>query len=116
MSFSKTFYTDLDVDKIDFTNEQFQIEFVKSWVEENPEIFEDDEDVKHTRKRPKKIDYWQTEWGRLMLDPSTMDPKSRNGLKFRRRFRVPFPLFHEVLVPICREKNIFDIKEPNKVS
>ena len=27
--------------------------------------------------------------------------------KFRRRFRIPFALFHEWLVPICREKNLF---------
>jgi hypothetical protein len=107
---------DMDVDEVDFTDEQFLMDLVKQWVQDNPEIFIDEESEIHTRNRGPKIDYWQTEWGRLILDPSTMDPKSRNGLKFRRRFRVPFPLFHEVLVPICREKNIFDIKEPNKVS
>ena len=83
----------MDINAIDFTDEKFQIEFIKQWVEENPEVFEVDEDVKNTRQRGIKINYWETEWGKLIRDPSTMDPSSRNGLKFRRRFRLPFPLF-----------------------
>ena len=106
----------MDVADIDFTDEEFQIEVVKKWIEENQEFFEVDEDVIHRRNKGPKINYWDTEWGRLMLDPTTMDSKSHNGLKFRRRFRLPFPLFQDVLVPICRDKNIFDIKEENKVS
>jgi hypothetical protein len=50
MSFSKLSSGDMDIYDIDFTDPQFQIEFIKQWVEENPEIFEVDEDVKHTRK------------------------------------------------------------------
>lgn len=30
--------------------------------------------------------------------------------KFRRRFRVPFPMFINILVPQCKEKNIFELK------
>ena len=38
-----------------------------------------------------------------------LDPNSRNGSKFRLRFRVPYPLYRNILVPLCsREgKNVF---------
>jgi hypothetical protein len=29
------------------------------------------------------------------------------GKLFRRRFRIPFPVFKDVLVPLCRDANIF---------
>ena len=90
------------------------LKICEEWVQEN--IVSEDQDIKKSRKRPQRIDFWETEWGRLVLDPSTLDPKSAQGLKFRRRFRLPFPLFKEVLVPICRDKNIFDIKVENMVS
>jgi hypothetical protein len=35
------------------------------------------------------------------------DPNSFQGKKFRRRFRIPFLLFRDWLVPLCKEKNIF---------
>ena len=58
---------DMDVDEVDFTDEQFLMDLVKQWVQDNPEIFIDEESEIHTRNRGPKIDYWQTEWGRLIL-------------------------------------------------
>ena len=30
--------------------------------------------------------------------------------KFRRRFRVPYPLFKEIIVPDCHRMNVFEVK------
>jgi hypothetical protein len=40
-------------------------------------------------------DYWASPWGRMLTDQATMlnDPTSPQSKVFRRRFRVPFPLF-----------------------
>ena len=117
MSFSKTFYTDQVRDQVEEFYENLALDpvfqdIIKQWEWD----FEEDETSKKRRKKEKRIDYWDSAWGRLLLDPLTMDPTSSQGLLFRRRFRVPFPLFMEVLLPICRTKNIFDIKDEKKVS
>jgi len=51
---------------------------------------------------------WQSTWGKLISNPNVTDPDSFEGNKFRRRFRVPYPVFKELLVPLCHEKNIFN--------
>jgi hypothetical protein len=41
--------------------------------------------------------YNESAWGRLLRDPSVRNPLSVKGKLFRRRFRVPFPVFEEIL-------------------
>ena len=46
-------------------------------------------------------------WGQLKNSSDVADPASSNGIKFRARFRKPFPLFRNLLVSLCVEHNIF---------
>ena len=55
----------------------------------------------------RNIDYSKTKWGLLISDPNTRVASTHKGKLFRRRFRVPFPLFEEVLLEICHEHKIF---------
>ena len=52
---------------------------------------------------------WHSAWGQMIGSSDVLDPNSRNGSKFRLRFRVPYPLYRDFLVPLCsREgKNVF---------
>ena len=43
--------------------------------------------------------YWETSWGLLINNPNVYNSNSYEGKKFRRRFRVPFPLFKDVILP-----------------
>jgi hypothetical protein len=56
-----------------------------------------------------RVDYTSTTWGNLIKDPNVNDPTHRKGKVFRRRFRVPFPLFNWLLVK-CEEHNLFGLK------
>jgi hypothetical protein len=51
---------------------------------------------------------WESEWGKLLDNPNTMIPKTFEYLKFRLRFRVPFPLFKDRLIPAIKEARIFN--------
>ena len=74
------------------------------------------------RKRAKRtrreefvnIDYTKTAWGMMIRNPLVKFPDNRFGKQFRRRFRVPFQLY-EILVDICRDQNIFGIKNTARV-
>jgi hypothetical protein len=41
--------------------------------------------------------YAESTWGRMLKDPRTMDPQSREGKLFRERFRVGYPKFMELV-------------------
>jgi hypothetical protein len=65
--------------------------------------------TKEARKRisSERPDYWQSVWGRMLLTDAVRDAGARKGGKrFRRRFRVPFPIF-EQLVTMVRSQNWF---------
>ena len=49
------------------------------------------------------------------MDPSINDPASKIGQLFRRRFRVPYPLFKEVILEDCKRVNLFSTKNENMV-
>ena len=70
---------------------------------------------KRRNKTSRVFDYWGSQWGLLLNNPQTMDILSYEGRLFRRRFRLPFPVFKEILVPKCEEFNIFDNENPGKV-
>jgi hypothetical protein len=60
------------------------------------------------------ISFWETLWGQLISHPNVNDPNSYHGKLFRRRFRLPFPAFLTLLLKICRDYNIFDMKYETK--
>ena len=62
--------------------------------------------------RTKSFD--DTYWGQMLSDPNINSPKSRVGKKFRRRFRLPFPLFNQ-LIDICEDLNVFNTKYVTKI-
>jgi hypothetical protein len=60
--------------------------------------------AKHYIEKP---DFFQTYWGQLISHPKVDDPKSKQGKDFRRRFRLPFPVFCD-LVKLCKKFNVFN--------
>lgn len=68
---------------------------------------------KFRRKLRKRIDYWDSTWGRMLRDDNTKDPSSREGKDFRKRFRVPFPVFCKLCV-ISEESNLFNCGERDR--
>jgi hypothetical protein len=63
------------------------------------------------RQRPKITaeKLWNSSWGTMLLNPETSDPISFSGKKWITRFRVPFPVYIQI-VEMCNKKNIFGIK------
>ena len=47
-------------------------------------------------------------WGQMLQHPDIAVPNSYTGMSFRLRFRVPYCLFKNVLVPECIAKNVFN--------
>ena len=83
---------------------------IKLWCENNIAVLDgtdEDRAQKRKRVRPPKIDYGATNWGRILDNPRVKDPDSREGKIFRLRFRCPFAMFDEVLMPFVVDKNIF---------
>ena len=73
------------------TQQPHLLEFVPSPIQRN-----------RSAKRPPAKNLWGTPWGRMIRDPEVKDPHSRLGRLFRLRFRMPFDLFEEGLVPLVR--------------
>ena len=73
------------------------------------EIFPTDDKIvrKRKRRRNSHVDYWSTPWGLMLRDRRVSDERSDLGKLFRLRFRFPFALFRDILVPMCRVKNTF---------
>jgi len=87
------------INRVDWENDMFVKQFA----------FGDINKVKKSRNSWTLIKDWDdTSWGSLIKDPLVKDCNSRVGKTFRRRFRVPFPIF-EYVVDLCREHNIFDM-------
>ena len=68
--------------------------------------------AKKTRKpyenQNRTKDLWQTVWGQMLRDDSIGVVGSWQNRKFRRRFRIPYSMFLEV-VEECKEHNVFGI-------
>ena len=64
--------------------------------------------LERTRERqPTVEDVWATTLGCMLKHRDIAKSYSFQGKKFRRRFRIPYILFRDWLVPLCRERNIF---------
>ena len=76
----------------------------------------EEQGVREKRKRnviQRSTNLWETNWGKMLLDPATADIETWEGKKFRRRFRMDYRMFREVLVPMCKEINVFEMKISN---
>ena len=94
------------------------VEILQDWFQTHLDEFESSDDEKDwylPRDSPKQIDYWQTNWGRLLDNPELKNPNSKTSKLFQLRFRIPYMLFKYFLVPKCLEHNIFEIEEEGKV-
>jgi hypothetical protein len=99
------------------------------------ELLEDDDDpmfdahlnslidfFKDTKKRKKRqqlpvkhLPYFQkTQWFQIIHHPDIRDPSSTVGRLFRRRFRVPFPLFERLLL-VIETQNILGVQREARV-
>jgi hypothetical protein len=95
-------------------------------IEEEGDYNSDDDEVvdnemeasKRKRVRRQRVssdDLWKSPWGVLIRHPEVSDPTSLSGTKFRLRFRVPFSLFNDVLIPMCERVNIFRQKNRSAI-
>lgn len=80
------------------------VEFMDLLLEEG--IFSAELGRKERSKR-NKVNYWQSEWGGELLNPLIRDLNTREGKRFRRRFRMPATLFFDHLIPMVKEYGIF---------
>ena len=84
------------------------------------EMMEANEEATVMVKRQRTIkdhftSFWESAWGKLLLHPNMDNPTSVEGRRFRRRFRLPYPLF-QYLVEICtRLLNIFDLTNKSPI-
>ena len=53
-------------------------------------------------------EFWESQWGQLISNPNVENPRKTEGRRFRRRFRLPFPVFQH-LVELCTRENIFKL-------
>lgn len=87
------------------------VDFVMKDMEENEEEYDDifDEILKKRRDRNvSKLSHWERPWGVLLKQLEIdEDLTSQQHRLFRRRFRIPYPVFKD-LVAICRERRIFE--------
>jgi hypothetical protein len=59
----------------------------------------DEPELKRKRNRLhyERPNYEDSTWGRMLKDPKSQDPKTREGKLFMARFRVPFPKYLEMV-------------------
>lgn len=96
------------------------IEFITALIELDPEAFFDESSDEHSSKkcrisRNRCKDLWTSGWGRMLLDPSLKIADSYIARVFRRRFRVPYPLFVS-LVEEINELNLFDERYYSRIA
>ena len=102
MSSDRSFWEGIDVEGL-----------VTDWIASHGAEFYNDPSPPKRRRASKqpKIDYWKTKWGQLLLNDQISNPFSAAAKKFRRRFRVPYPVFKEIILPRCIEKTFGILKQ-----
>ena len=88
--------------------ESVQDEVIEYLLQNRDLHYEDDNPKpKRRRRASSRPNYWDSVWGRMIRHQDITDPNSFVGKKFRRRFRIPYVLFRDVLLPQCRQRNVF---------
>ena len=84
----------------------------------DPEYWEDEiiQDYYGRDGRTNKIDFYtESKWGRSLVDKTIGISESKAGKEFRRKFRVPYPVFKKILVPECDRLNVFEVKDFHRI-
>ena len=80
------------------------------------DVFWDDMPIVLTRtSRRRSPNLWESGWGILILPQTIKNPDCWEAKVFRKRFRLPFPLF-ERFVAECKQPNIFEEKNFGKIA
>ena len=83
------------------------------------EAFENQERVAREKRRRisrrRCENLWDSNWGILLSQPNIRNPDSYEGKQFRRRFRLDYRSFEDVVVRVCEEKNIFESKNKSRI-
>ena len=83
------------------------IEILQDWFQTHLDDFEESDDEKDwylPRESPKRIDYWKSNWGRLLDNPDLKNPISKASKLFQLRFRVPYILFKHFCSEVHRAR------------
>ena len=99
--------------------EEFIIDFIQSGCLDDIYFDESESEIDLNKRygRTLKRNYWrETNWGQLYINnPEVKDPSTKTARDFRRRFRVPFPIFDEIIVPECDRLNVFEVRDLARV-
>jgi len=116
----------LNWDDKDDDLEEFCMEILRFNLDNSPGLFLEIIDEKHykymldeynmnkIKKRTRYntgITFCDTPWGQLLSNPQILIPESYFARQFQRRFRLPYPLFLQ-LVEDAKEFNIFNLDNP----
>ena len=106
--------------KFDFNDPRI-IDEIQKFIENDEALFMElvgkdfiFDEYKSKRRRVRRVpnkNWWDTPWGRIILDPNIRDVNKIEGQTFRRRFRIPATFFLDYLVPECKRVNIFESKK-----
>ncbi len=101
-----------------FKNPQKYAFLIGKMIEEDPEALLQLNQVCSQRTRTRRSvqgPFWDTPWGRMLdLLEGNEDLEAYEHRLFRRRFRVPFPVF-KYLVYLCNHYNIFDMERASAI-
>ena len=85
-----------------------------TFLKNNPDIILAKLPVKKRKRTRNEYVNWKfTGWWRMLQNPLIKDETTKDGKRFRRRFRVPYPVF-AWLVKQSEEHNFFGIKDLNR--
>ena len=99
----------MSLSKFSLSEEELEEQAIESLLFEHIEDFVEEPLHKKKRCAKTRIDYWNTTWGRWLRNPLMQDPTSKMAKMFMLRFRVPFILFNEKILPMCIKDNVFDL-------
>ena len=88
---------------------KFIVENLLENLEDSTDTFKRRRTVRDTTK-----EFWESPWGTLLNHPNVDNPQTVEGKRFRRRFRLPHPLYN-YLVELCVRYNIFDMKNKSPI-
>ena len=82
---------------------------IETWISEHLELFQNSQKPKRMKRQTRRvpIDYWQTPWGQMLMNPNLLIDGSHIAKVFRLRFRIPFLMFRDILMPMVVSANIF---------
>ena len=95
------------------------LEVINAIIADDPDFFLEsdvEKPVKKSRTREHSIDYDSTTWMRMLRDPRIIDENSSQAKRFRLRFRTPFLMFRDFLIPMVRSADIFPPEDDGRVN